>query len=517
MAMGVLGLIFGLLLTVIIEWRIERDLRSSAHNSLHAIASSIAHRLTEDLSNRHREVALLATLLKSQYLAHDSIEPVIDGLKTRQPVYAWIGLVHHSGIVLAATDGLLRGHSVDSRPWFKHSLLGGFVGDPHEAVLLAPHMKPGRDGEPPRFLDVGVPLVDQNESVVGVMGAHLYWDWVHSVISAVTEKLDRVGALEVLVADQSGNWLFKPHQIDAKNLAELQKNNAHGKYVVATQPVRPVDSTKGLGWTIVVMEDEKWAYAPIKESRNFMLLFATTLAVTFTALTWVVAGRVAQPIIKLARIAQDQVEFSDYAHKSIEDKGTDETRALDVFMNRLAHYDSLTGLSNRKEITGRITKTIERSAVSNSHAALLLLNIDNFGIFNNAKGYEAGDQMLIAVAKRLRWILADGTGLSRINGDEFVIVLDNLAQDSERAIDQAQVMAGKLQNCFNAAFFLEAGKFSVHVSIGIYLIKPEAIRVGDALQYAELAMREAKRLGKNSIAVFTESMQAQLAEKVKFQ
>jgi predicted signal transduction protein with EAL and GGDEF domain len=125
--------------------------------------------------------------------------------------------------------------------------------------------------------------------------------------------------------------------------------------------------------------------------------------------------------------------------------------------------------------------------------------------------------MLIAVAKRLRWILADGTGLSRINGDEFVIVLDNLAKDSERAIDQAQVMAGKQQNCFNAAFFLEAGKFSVHVSIGIYLIKPEAIRVGDALQYAELAMREAKRLGKNSIAVFTESMQAQLAEKVKFQ
>lgn len=65
--------------------------------------------------------------------------------------------------------------------------------------------------------------MDQNESVVGVMGAHLYWDWVHSVISAVTEKLDRVGALEVLVADHKGNWLFKPHQIDAKNLAELQK------------------------------------------------------------------------------------------------------------------------------------------------------------------------------------------------------------------------------------------------------------------------------------------------------
>lgn len=117
-AMGLLGLVFGLLLTGIIEWRIERDVRAAASHNLQAVASNIAHRLNEDLANRHREVALLAALLGSQLIAHDAMEFVLNGLKSRQPVYAWIGITNQQGVVQAATNGLLRGHNVSARPWF---------------------------------------------------------------------------------------------------------------------------------------------------------------------------------------------------------------------------------------------------------------------------------------------------------------------------------------------------------------------------------------------------------------
>lgn len=511
-AMGLLGLVFGLLLTGIIEWRIERDLRASAHDSLHAIASSIAHRLNEDLANRHREVALMADLLNSDLLAPDGIGRVIDELKRRQPVYAWIGLADKMGVVRVASGDVLRGHDVGGRPWFQASLRGGFVGDPHEAKLLAPHLKTGIDGEPPRLLDVAVPVLDADRQVVGVLGAHLHWDWVRDVVRGAIDKLDRIGAVEVLIADQQGQWILAPAPVVAGNLSELAALSRGGQYVLAREGVRPVANTRGLDWTIVVMEDVKYAYAPISESRVFMLLFATSLAIMFSAVTWVVAGKVAQPIVKLARAAEEQSNF-DVQHG----EGTDETRVLGQFMNRLTHYDSLTGLSNRKEVTGRIGQTMARTVATGSHGALLLLNIDNFGVFNNVKGYEVGDQMLIAVAKRLRNVLPSGTALSRINGDEFVIVLEDLGQDAARSVAGAEAVAHKLQGSFQAPFMLEAGTFSVHVSIGIYLITAEPSRVSDAMLYAELAMREAKRLGKNQTVVFTDDMQALLAKQVKFE
>ena len=130
---------------------------------------------------------------------------------------------------------------------------------------------------------------------------------------------------------------------------------------------------------------------------------------------------------------------------------------------------------------------------------------------------QVGDQLLIAVAQRLRSLLHDEMALSRINGDEFLIVLEDLEPQAPQAIAQAQSLAQKLLFSFRAPFALDAGTFSTHTSIGIYLITPQPPPVSEALQYAELAMREAKRLGKNQIAVFTERMQAQLAEQVRFE
>ena len=130
---------------------------------------------------------------------------------------------------------------------------------------------------------------------------------------------------------------------------------------------------------------------------------------------------------------------------------------------------------------------------------------------------QVGDQLLIAVAQRLRSLLHDEMALSRINGDEFLIVLEDLEPQAPQATAQAQSLAQKLLFSFRAPFALDAGTFSTHTSIGIYLITPQPPPVSEALQYAELAMREAKRLGKNQIAVFTERMQAQLAEQVRFE
>jgi diguanylate cyclase (GGDEF)-like protein len=516
--MGVLGLVFGLILTGIVEYRMERNLHDAAQDSLSAIASSLAHRIGQDVGNRHREVALMADLLVSNLLSENTIGQVIDGLKARQPIYAWIGLADKQGVVLAATDGLLVGQSVASRPWFKSAMVGSIVGDPHEAKLLAPHVKPRLDGEPPRFVDVAVPLLDEQKAVIGVLGAHLYWDWVQSLVRDETDNVHRRGTVEVLIADEQGQWLLTPLPSETRDLMELFNERSVDEYVMVRETVKPVSNTNGLGWTIVIRENVKYAHIPIKNNRHFMFLFAIALATMFAWLTWVVGGKVVKPILKLAKATQNQATLADYASRTENKKRhTDETELLGQFMNRLAHRDLLTGLSNKKEITTRISIVIKQSAATESNAALLLLNLDNFGVFNNVKGYEAGDQILIAVAKRLGSMLGENIRLSRINGDEFLIVLQDLGPDTEAATDKAVAMAQKILFSFNAPFAIEAGTYTIHTSVGVCLISSQPCRVSDVLSYAELAMRSAKHLGKNQLAVFTNAMQTELAAQVKFE
>ena len=187
----------------------ENTSANSARDSLNAFADEIAHKLTEDLSNRQREVVLMADLIGRDNIIHpDSIQDVIEGLKHWQASYAWIGLTDPSGVVLAASGGFLKCLNVSPRPWFAGGMQGDSVADPHDAVLLAKYMKPRPDGEPPRFLDVAVPVKDGVSGVQGVLAAHLHWDWVNEVVKDTLAKRRKSTPLEVFIANRQGEWLL---------------------------------------------------------------------------------------------------------------------------------------------------------------------------------------------------------------------------------------------------------------------------------------------------------------------
>ena len=111
-------------------------------------------------------------------------------------------------MVLAASGGFLKGLNVSARPRFAGGMQGDFVADPHDAVLLAKYMKPRPDGEPPRFLDVAVPIKDAGGGVQGVLAAHLHWDWVNEVVKDTLAKRRKSTPLEVFIANRQGEWLL---------------------------------------------------------------------------------------------------------------------------------------------------------------------------------------------------------------------------------------------------------------------------------------------------------------------
>lgn len=516
--MGGSGIVLGLALTLFMEWHLEAGLQTSARDSLNAFADEIAHKLTEDLSNRQREVVLMADLIGRNNIVHpESTQDVIEGLKHRQAAYAWIGLTDQAGVVLAASGGFLKGLNVSARPWFAGGMQGDFVADPHDAVLLAKYMKPRPDGEPPRFLDVAAPIKDSAGRTQGVLAAHLHWDWVNDVVVDTLAKRRKSTPLEVLIANRKGEWLLSAPSGSRPHPANLQAVGAEEDYLVATQKVVTKVPADGLGWTVVVREDLRHAFAPIDEVRRLMLAFTALVAALFAWASWLIAGRVVRPIVQLADAAKSHA--GDLSVGAIKAPGRvrDETGVLGQAMDRLAHNDRLTGLFNRSEVLSRLHQAIQRTTAQHRYGALLLVNLDNVSVLNNTRGHDAGDQLLIATAKRLQQLEDSGALVARLGGDEFLVLLENLGHDRAQVLEQAMAFAARTLAQFRAPFALEAGAYQGQASIGAALVGDELITADDVLKRTELAMLEAKKQGKNQAVVFDQRMQDELFARVQFE
>lgn len=512
--LGGSGIVLGLALTLFMEWHLEAGLRAAARDALNAFASEIAHKLTEDLSNRQREVALMADLVgRNTIVDPQSIQEVLDELKHRQAAYAWIGLTDASGNVTAASGGLLKGQDVSARPWFSGGMNGDFVADPHDAVLLAKYMKPRPDGEPPRFLDVAAPVKSGQGSTLGVLAAHLHWDWVNEVVSDTLRKRRKNTPLEVLIANRKGEWLLGGGKPIIPDLASVGDDASH---LVAMQNVvtrRPVD---GLGWTVVVREDLRYAFAPVYEVRKLMLTFTALVAALFAWASWMIAGRVVRPIVELADAAKPHAGESP-AGLGRTLKAADETGVLGRAMDRLAHNDRLTGLINRSEALMRVEQALLRASGQHSHGALLLVNLDNVGVLNSTLGHEAGDQLLVNTARRLRQLEANGAIVARLGGDEFLVLLEDLAPQRVQAQNKAGEFATMVMQLLDEPMELDCGPHAAQASVGIAMMGDAPLTADDVLQRTELAMLEAKRRGKHQAVVFDQRMQDALRARVQFE
>ncbi len=516
--MGGTGIVLGLALTMFMEWHLEDGLRSSARESLNAVADEIAHELNEDMNNRQREMALMADMIAGRNAIDlQSIRKSMDELHAREPTYAWIGLADARGQVIAASGGLLQGVDVSLRPWFAAGLRGGFVGDPHDAVLLARYLAPRPDGEPLRFLDVAAPLLDPRGFTQGVLAGHLHWDWVQKVVSDTVTKRRKKNAIEVLIANRKGEWLLSSSRLKKLPSASLRAMESDTAYLVATQKVVASVPADGLGWTVVVRENIDSAHAPVYQVRKLMLAATALLAGLFALLSWLVAGRVVRPIVELADAARSHARDAAQSPEQPRKRAVDETLVLGAAMDQLARHDRLTGLFNRSELLARLQQAIEQARARHSFGALLLANLDNFTVLNNTRGHEAGDQLLVAVAARLRQLEDTGAVVARIGGDEFLVLLEGLGRSPGLAQERAAAMAATALAQFGTPFLLDDGACTVQASMGVTVVGDSAATADEVLQGAELAMLEAKMRGKGQVAMFDQSMRDALHERVQFE
>ena len=204
-------------------------------------------------------------------------------------------------------------------------------------------------------------------------------------------------------------------------------------------------------------------------------------------------------------IFDDQGRFTGYRGVA---RNITERKRAEAEIARLAFYDELTGLPNRRLLQDRLQQAMRQSARDRKHSALLFLDLDNFKAINDSMGHDWGDHMLSQVAMRLSGCVRASDTVARLGGDEFVVVLQGLDGAPERAAAMAEVVAHKIITALGQPYPLGGRTLYSTPSIGIALFQGQEIPVSELLQHADLAMYQAKSRGRNTLCFFDASMQA---------
>ncbi|MBV8621425.1 MAG: EAL domain-containing protein [Curvibacter sp.] len=186
---------------------------------------------------------------------------------------------------------------------------------------------------------------------------------------------------------------------------------------------------------------------------------------------------------------------------------TDRKRA-EKEIERLAFYDALTDLPNRRLLVDRLNQAMLSSARTGHYGALLFIDLDNFKDLNDTLGHDLGDWLLRLVGRRLVAGLRAADTVARFGGDEFVLMLEELSLDRTAAAEQTERVAEKLLASLNQPYELKEIEHYSTPSIGITLFRGTETRVDELLKRADLAMYQAKAGGRNTWRFFDPQMQA---------
>lgn len=178
-------------------------------------------------------------------------------------------------------------------------------------------------------------------------------------------------------------------------------------------------------------------------------------------------------------------------------------------VNQLALYDSLTTLANRRLFNDRLAQALLAGKRSGGYCAVLFLDLDNFKPLNDAHGHEAGDLLLVEAAARMKACVREMDTVGRFGGDEFVVLLSELAPDYATSTTEAARVAEKIHSALGQPYRLQlsgqgdaAPQTAVHhcsASIGVAIMDAREATAEDALRRADKAMYEAKAHGRDQV------------------
>lgn len=182
--------------------------------------------------------------------------------------------------------------------------------------------------------------------------------------------------------------------------------------------------------------------------------------------------------------------------------------------NRDHYFDDLTNLPNRQMLSQTISTFLDEHKNQQVCGAVMMLDLDHFKDINDSWGHTVGDQVIKKIGRAVTSLVTGENMLARMSGDEFVLFIPELSDSISQAAWDAQAVAEKVGEIVATPIFQDGHEIVLTASIGISLVTDANVTAEHVLQYADTAMYEAKRKGRNSIAFFdpciTEKAQRQI-------
>lgn len=194
-----------------------------------------------------------------------------------------------------------------------------------------------------------------------------------------------------------------------------------------------------------------------------------------------------------------------------------ELKAARDTVHQLAYYDPLTKLPNRQLLVAKLEQALQAAQDSNFNSAVLFIDLDDFKKLNDARGHLTGDILLCHVGERLQSVIRNHDTVSRIGGDEFVVLLTQLGPTHDVAINKAMYIAEKIRIALTQPFEIDGQPFWSGASIGVTMLYGGTKSTEDLLREADTAMYRSKAAGRNRVTLYLASMQSETEERLSLE
>ncbi|WP_370979068.1 diguanylate cyclase domain-containing protein [Agaribacterium sp. ZY112] len=223
---------------------------------------------------------------------------------------------------------------------------------------------------------------------------------------------------------------------------------------------------------------------------------------------------IANPIERLNTVARAITEGRDWSLRAERFSDDELGELVDSFndmvnlleedqkkLERMAYYDPLTKLPNRRLLEERLSRAIARGRRNRSRYAVCFIDLDDFKAVNDSLGHDSGDQLLRELAKRVSTIIRKDDTLARFGGDEFVIVLEGLKDDQ-----QLDILCCKVLQVMSEPMSLCGNEYRCNATIGVAIGEPDNASMYTLMKQADIALYEAKKAGKNDYRIYNSTM-----------
>lgn len=189
----------------------------------------------------------------------------------------------------------------------------------------------------------------------------------------------------------------------------------------------------------------------------------------------------------------------------------------DAEIKHLAYYDPLTDLPNRRMIVDSLKQAVASARRRNTYGALLFFDVDNFKNLNDSLGHDAGDELLRAIAQRLKDHIREEDIAARLGGDEFLVLLKHLGSSWEDTATHARIITEKIQTALRAPYYIKNIEYFSSSSIGITLFPQPVTDVETLIKQADTALYRAKDAGRDKMQFFHPAMQEAANERLEIE